>query len=97
MGPAAFFLRCSHSFHTFSSQKQGAYEHAAAAGNIPPSGDDRNDDDGGDADDAPPPPPLDDVAVDVGVGLAGDLLPALLVGLLRLVVHQSNIDISFLG
>ena len=80
MGPA-FLLRCSHSFQTFSSQKQGAYEQPAAAGSSP-GWFDRNDDDGGDpADEAaaptiapmPPPPPLDEAA-GVGAGREGDLL-----------------------
>ena len=30
--PSFVRLRWSHSFHTFSSQKQGAYEHSAAGG-----------------------------------------------------------------
>ena len=88
-GPA-FFLRCSHSFHTFSSQKQGAYEHAAAAGSRP-SGEDDADDDVSDARDVDAcadadaaAPPLGDGDADADdVGRTGDLLPLPALGLLR--------------
>ena len=83
-------MRCSHSFHTFSSQKQGAYEHAAATGSRP-TGDadddisDEDDDDaiGADDDAAALPLAADDAAAADDAGRTGDLLPLPALGLLQ--------------